>query len=937
VRNEGFRDILPAGYSLHWYELLEVLGRGGYGVTYLGLDRNLRRKVAIKEYLPLDFACRESNDTVHPITDSHHELYDWGLERFLVEARTLAKFNHHNIIRVLSVFEHNNTAYMVMEYEEGSDLSVIYDKKTAATEAELLQVFLPIIEGLSLVHREGFIHRDIKPSNIYVRRDDSAVLLDFGSARQTLSNRTRALTSLITAGYAPFEQYNESEEEQGPWTDIYGLGSSLYFCITGEKPADALKRGSGLIKQGTDIYQPLSQLAPPGFSAHFLTAIDHALMFQAEARPQTVLQWADMLSGNIDVPVLPPALYATSGTSDTPRDNEPSSVTSKASTGKHAARDKPLVAGEGGAVAAAQNMATPGGAAVDDAIDDVVDDDSTRVQFRRPVTGAGKTQAQQPTEHVDDRRPHVSDNQTPTPLSLLTLVKTRWQQAWSSIVNYFKASAAVVMRRPKAAFAAALGVPLVVVAGAIVLSVDNSGPISEKNIVVNTPGSSAPKHNNVSDDVVELVDDNVVSPEMSSIEIAKAKQTLISSLLRKAELDVAESRYIEPEGNNAVFQYDKILTLAPDHSAATKGLLGIAAHYADLVSENIDAGQWEQAQAYFSSLKMIPIDAHYVATLQVQFDAHDKALLDIRRNLDLARHYFSKNRLTKPGTENALAMYNKVLVLDPSNVKARAGLDNLVKKLSEILRNQLKAGQVARAENTFEKIEKINPDAAILAKVEPQLSAIVSKRKKIKKLLNAAERDFIRGRLIKPKSANALARYRNVLTLNPENKQAAAGVERVYDYYISQYTQHFSSDAFAKAEGIVEILLDIGYGEQRSAELANQIASKKQIMKDEPRQIIALLAELKIGLEKRDFKRINTISHFNNSKKKLVKDLFEKYPEFTVRVLKTSHDIKLHKATARIEVQHLVDHWEDKADESEWVSVDVQVAQDEHRQWFIYW
>ena len=940
MRSEGFRDILPVGYSLHWYELLEVLGRGGYGVTYLAMDRNLRRNVAIKEYLPLDFACRESNDTVHPITDSHNELYNWGLERFLVEARTLAKFNHHNIIRVLSVFEHNNTAYMVMEYEEGSDLSVIYQEKAAATEAELLPVFMPIIEGLSLVHQEGFIHRDIKPSNIYVRSDGSAVLLDFGSARQTLSSRTRALTSLITAGYAPFEQYNESEEEQGAWTDIYGLGSTLYFCITGEKPADALKRGSSLIKQGYDVYEPVSRLAPPGFSPHFLMAIDHALMFHAEARPQTALQWADMLSGDIDVPPLPANLYVAPDREDvSPDKGDASNPVSQISAGDnnavHSADNEPLNKQTIFQQKAGESSAQP--------IVQATDDDSTRVQIRQPAHGASVAQPPQLPDQPGNSHRHPVDSPTTMSSPAMSSPPLAYSQS-SQIAGYFQAVKKAVMGRQKVALAVVAGFASMVVVGVVVLSAGSSTPLSENptagnsDILVQGPVDEDTAIDDTDSNVTPEKVETPAAHDMSPSEkMAKAEKTLINGLLRRAKLNIAANRYIAPEENNALYQYEKILVIEPDHPDAIEGLQGIAAHYAALVDENIEAGQWEQAQAYFSNLERVPVETDALAKLQIQFEQYDKALLTIRQNLDLARHYLSKNQLTRPATKNALAMYNKVLALDPDNAKARAGLDRIVRKLSGLLNTQLKAGEISRAEATFDKIEKINPDAEILNKVESKLSAIVAKRNKIKKLLSTAERDFIRGRLIAPNGNNALDRYRRVLTLSPGNKQAIAGVERVYDYYLSQYNQHLSSKAFDKAAEIIQTLSSLGYGEKRSAKLTRQMTKKRQTLENEPQVIIALLAELKISLEKRDLKRIETISYFNKGKKKLFRDLFEKYPEFTVKVLKTSHDINLHKATARIEIENLVDHWEDEAGKSEWVSVDVSVSQDENSQWIIYW
>ncbi len=299
------KNALVEGYLLHWYEITRVIGRGGFGITYLAHDTNLDRSVAIKEFMPEDFATRESDDTVNPKTGEQKKLYDWGLERFIAEARTLAKFNHPNIVRVLSVFEENNTAYMVMEYAQGQDLSVIYKASPAFTQDQLLDTFIPILDGLSLVHNAGFIHRDIKPANIYICDNDSPLLLDFGSARQSLGGKTRALTSLVTYGYAPYEQYNEGTGKQGPWTDIYSLGASMYYGITGKKPQDALVRGGSFLEKGIDVYEPVSILAKGDYADNFLLAIDNALMFKLNERPGNVIEWADMLLGKTPPPALP--------------------------------------------------------------------------------------------------------------------------------------------------------------------------------------------------------------------------------------------------------------------------------------------------------------------------------------------------------------------------------------------------------------------------------------------------------------------------------------------------------------------------------------------------------------------------------------------------------------------------------------------------------
>jgi serine/threonine protein kinase len=200
---------------------------------------------------------------VHPISEDHGDTYGWGLNRFVTEARTLAKFRHPNVVRVMSVFEANSTAYMVMEYERGESLEKLLKAKKITGEAKLRSLVMPLLDGLKVVHEAGFIHRDIKPDNIYLRENGTPVLLDFGSARQAIGVATRTLTALVTPGYAPFEQYDTStagEKKQGPWTDIYSMGATLYRAVTGNGPPDAMARVNGVMG-GTDILKPASESA----------------------------------------------------------------------------------------------------------------------------------------------------------------------------------------------------------------------------------------------------------------------------------------------------------------------------------------------------------------------------------------------------------------------------------------------------------------------------------------------------------------------------------------------------------------------------------------------------------------------------------------------------------------------------------------------------
>lgn len=287
---------------LHWYEIKSILGQGGFGITYLAFDTNLKQQVAIKEYLPVEISTRDASNTVRPISQNHNEIYRWGLQRFLEEAQTLARFKHPNIIRVRAFFEHSNTGYIVMDYEKGVELETLIDKGAHFNEQRLLDILLPILDGLAQIHKAGIIHRDIKPANIYIRNDQSPVLLDFGSARYTISNQSKTMTSLVTPGYAPFEQYHQAEGKQGPWTDIYALGATCYCAITGKPPPDALKRGMVQFEHNLDVYLELADIKSGKYSQHVLEAIDCALRFREKERPQTVTAWRQMLTGDRPIP-----------------------------------------------------------------------------------------------------------------------------------------------------------------------------------------------------------------------------------------------------------------------------------------------------------------------------------------------------------------------------------------------------------------------------------------------------------------------------------------------------------------------------------------------------------------------------------------------------------------------------------------------------------
>ena len=226
------------------YTIEGVLGQGGFGITYLGMDELHKKKVAIKEFFPQGIVTRniEYEDTVTVTLVGEKENYEKGKERFLKEAQTMAMFSKDKgIVKALDFFEINNTAYIVMEYLEGVTLKQYLRENKRIDAEDLVELLVPLIEALDEIHSQGLIHRDISPDNIMVLPDGRIKLMDFGAARDYTEFGEKSLSIVLKPGYAPPEQY-QTHGIQGPWTDIYALCATMYKCITGENPPDAIDR-----------------------------------------------------------------------------------------------------------------------------------------------------------------------------------------------------------------------------------------------------------------------------------------------------------------------------------------------------------------------------------------------------------------------------------------------------------------------------------------------------------------------------------------------------------------------------------------------------------------------------------------------------------------------------------------------------------------------
>jgi serine/threonine protein kinase len=292
---------LGDGYQLQNYRISKVLSCGGFSIVYLAHDEN-DALVAIKEYLPSSLALRNRGDVLPAIAEENLATFRYGLKCFFEEGRALAGLSHANLVRVLNFFRANETVYMVMRYERGRTLHEhIQHHRGSIREDFIRRVFTSLLNGLREVHSNKLLHLDIKPANIYIRNDGSPVLIDFGAARQTLTEEATSLSPTYTPGFASPEQYRK-RELLGPWSDIYSVGASMFCCLASAAPPAADQR------LNNDRYISAKKLWGGKYSGQLLETIDWCLRLNHLERPQSVFALQKVLMRERDPVVRKPSI-----------------------------------------------------------------------------------------------------------------------------------------------------------------------------------------------------------------------------------------------------------------------------------------------------------------------------------------------------------------------------------------------------------------------------------------------------------------------------------------------------------------------------------------------------------------------------------------------------------------------------------------------------
>ena len=763
---------LQVGFEILWYQIDSVLGRGGFGITYLARDNNLGQLVAIKEYLPRDFATRGEDSTVQPVSVDQEDVFSWGLERFMSEAQTLAKFKHPNVVRVLSVFKHNNTGYMVMEYEQGEDLSDTYKRKKALSQGELESIYYPIIDGLSQVHKEGFIHRDIKPANIFIRSDGSPVLIDFGAARQAVGSKTKALTSMLSIGYAPFEQYNDEPGKQGPWTDIYALGASLFQGITGEKPVESTIRGMALLHDEPDPYEPLSQSNVEGYTHVFLRAIDQALMLHIHDRPQTLEEFLGMLKGEIALPDLPD------------RDEKVTEST--------VVRNKTIVRpGKRKFSGAEVEVTHP---------DQPAPNETAATREKEPSGIADTEEIKQPPD--TPRRNRKSLITRPTFLIGMAVVVA----IIVGFVAYYPGE-----RSPEELQQQRVNDLLKkadeLIADGKYYDASSTGAFSVyQQVLAIEPANSAAKNGidsvgqhylRQAEQFIEIKDFgqadaslkivNAINPEYPGLKetLGRFSENLASEKKFKqielynslASTALEKGQIYKPDQKSALFYYQNVLKLDPENVTANLGLFKIADTLIVQAQTAVKENDIKAANTLISLAESINPDNPAIQTLRQQI-SQTRELEKILARADSA---YAKSRFTSPKDDNAYDLYRQVLSIEPSNNQAQERLNQIADYYANIIRSATRSGNIATANTNLDTLQKFFPDYSVLSNLR---RGIIDKQNEINKQAEINRQSEIKKQAEIERQNEIAALKKSEIKPPTINKLLPTGINQKQDDYL---------------------------------------------------------------------------------------------------------------------------------------------------------